>query len=197
MIYGIIYYIIFLVLLSLLFWAIEDNTINKFGTKMVEIDGQQYMVPDFTAFEGDPKMIKSIGSKLTCDTLSNITGQNIKINRSVQGSRSMLSGNPLKSDCTDMANNIMVDYKPREYYTYEGQNHINKNVYEFYNRLALDALKKDSIKNMGYDYIEIPYTVDKCENQNGNLKCYKHVDEDIRRKRIRNYLKQRLLEVLK
>ena len=197
MIYSIVYYLIFLIIITLIFWAIEDSTINKFGTKMVEVDGQQYMVPDFTAFEGDPKIIKSIGSKLTCDSLSNITGQNVKINKNIEGSRSILSGNPLKIDCHDMSNNIMVDYKPREFYTYEGRNNINDNIYEFYNRLAMDALKKDKIKELGYDYIEVPYTVDKCEKINGELKCSKYVDESVRRVRIKKYLKERLLQVLR
>lgn len=197
MIYSIVYYLIFLIIITLIFWAIEDSTINKFGTKMVEVDGQQYMVPDFTAFEGDPKIIKSIGSKLTCDSLSNITGQNVKINKNIEGARSILSGNPLKTDCHDMSNNIMVDYKPREFYTYEGRNNINDNIYEFYNRLAMDALKKDKIKELGYDYIEVPYTVDKCEKINGELKCSKYVDESVRRVRIKKYLKERLLQVLR
>lgn len=196
MIYAIIYYIIFLILITLIFWAIEDSTINKFGTKLVEIDGQQYVVPDFTALEGDPKIIKSIGSKLVCDSLSRLTGTKVKINRNIENSRSLLSGNPLKVDCYDQSNGIAAGYKPYEFYTYEGKNNFNRDVYEFYNRLALDASMKDTLASNDVLYIDVPYTVDKCEKVNGQLKCSKFVDEKIRNKRIDNYLKQKLSQAL-
>jgi len=196
MIYTFIYYIIFLILITLIFWAIEDSTINKFGTKLIEVDGQQYVVPDFTALEGDPKYIKSLGNKLVCDSLEKLTGQKVKINRNLEGSRSILSGNPLKVDCYDQSNGFAAGYKPYEYYTYEGKNNVNKDVYEFYNRLALDASMKDSLSKMDVNYIDVPYTVDKCEKINGKLKCSKYVDEKIRRKRIYNYLKSKLSQIL-
>ena len=196
MIYAIIYYIIFLILVTIIFWAIEDSTINKFGTKLMEVDGQQYIVPDFTALEGDPKIIKSIGSKLVCDSLSRLTGTKVKINRNIEGSRSLLSGNPLKVDCFDQSNSIAAGYKPYEFYTYEGKNNINKDVYEFYNRLALDASMKDSLLTNEVRYIDVPYTVDKCEKINGQLKCSKFVEEKVRNKRIDNYLKQKLAQAL-
>jgi len=196
MIYALIYYIIFLILVTLIFWAIEDSTINKFGTKLIEVDGQQYVVPDFTALEGDPKVIKSIGSKLVCDSLSELTGQKVKINRNIEGSRSLLSGNPLKVDCIDQSNGIAAGYKPYEFYMYEGKNNLNKDVYEFYNRLALDASMKDTLGSLDVSYIDVPYTVDKCEKINGKLKCNKFVDENVRRKRITKYLKTKLGQVL-
>lgn len=196
MIYAIIYYFIFLILITLIFWAIEDSTINKFGTKLVEVDGQQYVVPDFTALEGEPKVIKSIGSKLVCDSLEELTGQKVKINRNIEGSRSMLSGNPLKVDCFDQSNGIAAGYKPYEFFTYEGKNNLNKDVYEFYNRLALDASMKDTLREMDVVYIDVPYTVDKCEKVNGKLKCSKFVDEAVRRKRITNYFKSKLSQAL-
>ena len=196
MIYALIYYLIFLILITILFWIIEDSTINKFGTKLVEVDGQQYMVPDFTAFEGDPKIIKSIGSKLVCDSLNRITGAKIKINRNIEGSRSLLSGNPLKVDCFDPNNKIAAGYKPYEFYTYEGKNNINNDIYEFYNRLAIDASMKDTLSEKDIIYLEVPYTVDKCEKVNGELKCSKFVDEKVRKKRIDNYLKHKLSQAL-
>jgi hypothetical protein len=196
MFYAIIYYLIFLVLMTMVFWFIEDSTINKFGTKIIEVDGQSFLVPDFTALEGEPRLIKSIGSKLTCDSLEKITGQKIKINRNLEGSRNLLSGNTLKVDCLDEANNISAEYKPREFYTFEGKNNINEDVYEFYNRLAIDASKKDFLSSQQKLHIEIPYTIDKCETIDGKLKCEKYVDESIRRKRIYNYMKKKILERL-
>lgn len=196
MIYSIIYYLIFLIFLTILFWVIEDSTINKFSTKLVEVDGQQYMVPDFTALEGDPRTIKTIGTKLVCDALESLTGQKVKINRNVTGSRSLLSGSPLKVGCLDSSNGIAAGYKPYEFYNYNGKDNINWDVYEFYNRLALDASMKDSLNNLDIHYIEVPYTVDKCERVNGELKCSKFVDEGVRRKRIKNFLKKRLEQAL-
>jgi hypothetical protein len=180
----------------MIFWVLEDNTINKFGTKIIEVDGQSFMVPDFTALEGEPRLIKSIGSKLTCDALGALTGQKIKINRSIEGSRSLLSGNPLKVDCLDESNNITAEYKSREFYTYEGKNNFNNDIYDFYNRLALDASKKDYLSQQQKLHIEIPYIVDKCENIEGKLKCEKYVDDNIRYKRIYKFLKNKLLEKL-
>ena len=196
MIYSIIYYLIFLIFLTILFWVIEDSTINKFGTKLVEVDGQQYMLPDFTALEGDPRIIKSVGTKLVCDALESLTSQKVKINRNLEGSKSLLSGNPLKVDCLDIANGIAAGYKPYEFYTYEGKNNLNQDIYEFYNRLALDASMKDSLRKQDIHYIDVPYTVDKCENIKGELKCSKFVDEGVRKKRIRNFLKSKLAQAL-
>lgn len=196
MIYSIIYYLIFLIFLTLMFWAIEDSTINKFGTKLVEVDGQQYMVPDFTALEGDPKIIKSIGSKLVCDALESLTSQKVKINRNIEGSKSLLSGNPLKVDCMDLSNGIAAGYKPYEFYSFNGKDNFNKDVYEFYNRLALDASMKDNLNKLDIHYIDVPYTVDKCEKINGELKCEKYVQEGVRRKRIKNFIKNKLAQAL-
>lgn len=196
MIYGLIYYFIFLIIITLIFWAIEDSTINKFGTKLVEVDGQQFVVPDFTALEGDPKILKSIGSKLVCDSLERLTGQKVKINRNIENSRSLLSGNPLKVDCLDQSNGIAAGYKPYEFYNYQGRDNVNNDVYEFYNRLAIDASMKDTLSSMNITHIDVPYTVDKCEKVNGKLKCSKFVDEKVRRKRIDNYLKTKLSQAL-
>lgn len=196
MIYGLIYYFIFLIIITLIFWAIEDSTINKFGTKLVEVDGQQFVVPDFTALEGDPKILKSIGSKLVCDSLERLTGQKVKINRNIENSRSLLSGNPLKVDCLNPSNGIAAGYKPYEFYNYQGRDNVNNDVYEFYNRLAIDASMKDTLSSMNITHIDVPYTVDKCEKVNGKLKCSKFVDEKVRRKRIDNYLKSKLGQAL-
>ena len=146
--------------------------------------------------EGEPKVIKSIGSKLVCDSLEELTGQKVKINRNIEGSRSMLSGNPQKVDCFDQSNGIAAGYKPYEFYTYEGSNNVNKDVYDFYNRMALDASMKDTLGKMDVVYIDVPYTVDKCEKVNGELKCSKFVEESVRRKRITNYFKSKLAQAL-
>ena len=195
MLYNFIYFLIFFVIVSVIFWIIEDQAMQNFGTKMVEIDGQHYLVPDFGPKGRDPKMIKSTGSVLACESLQELTGQRVKLNREVPGTKSVVSGKPILVDCHDINNNIMVDYKSREFYTYNGPDHINDDIYEFYDRLALDSQKKEKINNIGYNYIEIPYTVDNCYTENNQLKCTANLPQGIRKKRIKDYLKEKIIRV--
>lgn len=192
MLYNFIYFIIFFVVVSIIFWILEDQVSQNFGTKMVEIDGQHYLVPDFGPKGRDPKMIKSMGSTLACESLQELTGQRVKLNREVPGTKSVVSGKPILVDCHDINNNIMVDYKSREFYTYNGPDHINNDIYEFYDRLAIDSQKKEKISDIGYNYIEIPYKVDNCIIQEGELKCYQDLPVGVRKKRIKDYLKEKI-----
>ena len=193
MLYNFIYFLIFFIIVSIIFWILEDQAMQNFGTKMVEIDGQHYLVPDFGPKERDPKIIKTSGSNLACDSLNEITGQRVKINREVPDTKSIVSGKPILVDCHDINNNIMVDYKSREFYTYNGPDHINENIYEFYDRLALDTQKKEKINKLGYKYIEIPYLIDNCEKENNKWNCKNNLPLKLRKERIKNYLKERII----
>lgn len=193
---NLIYYLIFAILTTCLLIWLEKNFSNfEQGTKVVEIDGVQYMVPDFKPREFDPKSIKSIGSRLTCESLGEILGQKVKYNSTVPGSKSMISGDSLYVDCHEPNTNIMVDYKPMKLYDFNGSDHINNDVYEFYNRLALDNLKKDKISQLRYNYIEVPYSVDICEYNNGEKSCEENKPYSLRKSRIKNFLHEKLLEV--
>jgi len=173
---------------------IEDQAMQNFGTKMVEIDGQHYLVPDFGAKGRDPKMIKSTGSNLACESLQEITGQRVKANRDVPGTKSVVSGKPILVDCHDINNNIMVDYKSREFFTYNGPDHVNEDIYEFYDRLALDTQKKEKISKLGYNYIEIPYLIDNCIKEGDEWNCKNNLPLSLRKERIKNYLKEKIIE---
>lgn len=194
MLYNIIYFLIFFAIVSVLFWFLEDQAMQSFGTKMVEIDGQTYLVPDFGPKGKDPKIIKTTGSTLACESLQELTGQRIKFNREVPQTKSVVSGRPILVDCHDVNNNIMVDYKPREFFTYNGPDHVNNDIYEFYDRLALDTQKKESIGNMKYNYIEIPYLIDNCTKVDGEWNCKTNVPHELRKERIKEYLKQKIID---
>ena len=194
MLYNFIYFLIFFIIAAIIFWLIEDQAMQGFGTKMVEIDGQHYLVPDFGAKGRDPKVIKSTGSNLACESLQEITGQKVKYNRTIEGSKSVISGRPIMVDCQDTNNNIMVDYKPREFFTFNGPDHINNDVYEFYDRLALDTQKKERIGALGHNYIEIPYLVDNCVKVNNEWDCKKNIPLSLRKERIKKYLKEKIIE---
>lgn len=195
MLYNIIYFLIFFAIVTVIFWFIEDQMMSSTGTKMVEIDGQHYLVPDYGPKGKDPKMIKSTGSVLACESLQEITGQRVKINREVPGTKSVVSGKPILVDCHDVNNNIMVDYKSREFYTYNGPDHINEDIYEFYNRLALDTLKKEKITEIGYKYIDIPYTIDNCQKIGNTINCSQQIPLDIRKDKIKDYLQEQIISV--
>jgi hypothetical protein len=193
MIYNIIYFILFFLIVTIIFWILEDKAMESFGTKMVEIDGQQFLIPDYGPKGKDPKIIKSTGSVLACESLKEITGQRVKLNREVPGAKSVVSGKPILVDCHDIKNNIMVDYKSREFYTFNGPDHINEDIYEFYDRWALDTIKKETINNIGFKYIEIPYMVDNCSENQGVLECHKNIPMHIRKERIKNYLQEKII----
>lgn len=193
MISNLIYSLIFIIFVAFVIALVEDKAKRNFGTKIIEIDGNHFLVPDFSNKGSDPKEIRSTGSRLTCETLTDITGQRVRLNNYVEGSKSIITGDPVHVDCHELTNNIMVDYKPREFYTFNGSDHINNDVYEFYDRLALDTIKKERISKLGYKYIEVPYTIDKCEKTEQGFKCHDNVDDNTRKQKIRDFLKEKLL----
>jgi len=193
MLYNFIYFLIFFIIVSIIFLILEDQLSQNFGTKMVEIDGQHFLVPDFGPKGKDPKMIKTTGSNLACESLNEITGQRVKINREVPETKSVISGRPILVDCHDTSNNIMVDYKSREFYTYNGPDHINEDIYEFYDRLALDTQKKEKMNKLGYKYIEIPYLIDNCNKEGDKWSCTDGLPIGLRKERIKNYLKEKII----
>lgn len=193
MVYNIIYYIIIMIIIGLIIFYIEDAVANNFQSKSIEFEGQTIMIPDISSFEGEPKLIKSNGSKLACEMLSKITGQKVKYNKSIDGDRGFLHRGQIV-DCFETYNNIMLDYIPREYYTYNGPDHFNRNVYDSYNRWALHESKKGRIAENQNLYIEVPFTVDKCHRDKDNtLICKQNVPENIRRQRLEKYIREKVL----
>ena len=193
MVYNIIYYIIIAIICGFIIYYIEEAIANNFRSKTVEFEGQTIMVPDISSFEGEPKTIKTNGSKLACETLSEITGQKVKYNKSIDNDRGFLYRGQIV-DCYETNNNIMLDYIPREFYTYNGPDNFNRNVYDAYNRWALHASKKDKISNNDMKFIEVPFTVDKCHRDKSNkLICKQNVPENIRRQRLQEYIREKVL----
>jgi hypothetical protein len=102
MISNLIYSFIFIIFVALIIALIEDKAKKNFGTKIIEIDGNHFLVPDFSSKGSDPKEIRSTGSKITCEVLSDLTGQRVRLNNYVDGSKSVITGDPVHVDCHEM-----------------------------------------------------------------------------------------------
>lgn len=188
---NIIYYLLFTVItFTILLWIFDSKLYNSFTSKIVEIDGNHFVVPIFSFPKDDPSYIRSSGSKLLCESLQEILKRPIKINKEVVGSRSIITGNPIYTDCQERTLKISSDYKTEDFYKYEKPGVYNKDVYEFYDRLALDSIKKTKISDLGYDHIDVPWTIDLCKNK----KCDFATPLELRKKRIKEYIRKKLLE---
>jgi len=195
--YNFFYYIIFTVLIFVLIGIIFDRLSNSVDTKVVEMDGMHYMVPYYKGIGKDPRMIKDTGSIIACESLAEIMNQKVKLNASVSGAKSMNTGNSLNVDCYHPMTNTMVDYKPESFYKFTGKDINNSSHYEFYDRLALDEVKKQTIYEKNINYIEIPYLVDMCtyDPKNKEYSCSDKKDINERKKIIKNYLQKKLVEI--
>ena len=92
--------------------------------------------------KSDPANIKNLGTRLSCDLLKDITGQQISLNQGIQGTKSFLSGNKLSVDCIEPYSGIALDYLPEQFFYYDNKG-PNEDVYEFYDRVALNEYKKE------------------------------------------------------
>ena len=73
----------------------------------------------------------------------------------------------------------------------------NKDVYEFYDRVALNEYKKENLINGGIKYLNIPYTVDHCtKNKEGDMECENNPSIMVRKERIKNYLQTKISDIL-
>ena len=181
----------------MVFIYLENRLSNSIESKVVEIDGMHYIIPTFTSIKSDPKDIKNIGSKLACESVGEILNQHVKHNMEIPGSKSFLTGNPLQVDCFDPSTKIMVDYNTENFYSFKGSDRYNKDFYEFYDRLALDSLKKEKIKELGYEYIEVPYTTDLCkkDEKTNRIICNEKTSNSERKIKIKEYIRQQLINI--
>jgi hypothetical protein len=167
-------------------------------TQIVEIDGMHYMVPVFNGFQKDPKMIKDVGSVLVCESLAEIMNQKVKMNYPVPEARSVTTGNSIFTDCFHQGTETLVDYRPKAHYKFSGPDLYNDNEYDFYDRHALEEIKKESIIKSKLNYIEIPYLVDMCtfDPEKDEYNCSDHVSKDKRKERIMTHLREKLVQIL-
>lgn len=183
----ILYYLLFTAVLTIFLWYFDKRLSNKFETKTIEIDGKTYFITDLKTSLNEPKKIKNLGTELVCSSLSDILGKKIYKNKGIERQYSIVTGDEHIVDCYEKNTKIAADYIPEEVFNYEGISNYNKDVYEFYDRLAILSDKKQKLINNGYNYIEVPYTVDKYDNNN---------DPKIRQQRIKDYISKEIKRLL-
>jgi len=193
-----LYYILFTSLIILVFYLIFDKLNSSMDNQIVEIDGMHYMIPVFNGFKKDPKMIKDVGSVLVCESLAEIMNQKVKMNYPVPEARSVATGNSIFADCYHQGTETLIDYRPKAHYKFTGPDLYNNNEYDFYDRHALEEIKKESIIKEGLNYIEIPYLIDMCtyDREKEEYTCKDNVDRRKRKERIMQHLREKLVQML-
>jgi len=164
---------------------------------MFEIDGNTYIISNMgNNKKVDPANLKNLGTRISCDLLKDITGQQIMTDASITGTKSFISGDKLSVECIEPYSGIAIDYLSKDFYSFKNGG-PNKDVYEFYDRVALNEYKKENLVNGGIKYVNIPYTVDHCtKNSKGEYKCEDNPSINIRKQRIKNYLNSKINDIL-
>ena len=190
--------ILTMIIITYIFYWLEMKMLENgyIQQKIMDIDGNKFLVPTFVLPDSDPSRISNIGSKLTCESLSELMGQKVEKNKYFGDIRSVVSKSGTYIDCYEPKTKLGVDYLPRDYYKYEGPDYKNTDVYDFYDRMAINESKKEKFQLKKNNYIEVPYKVDICEEKEGKLYCNKNTDHGIRKQRIKEYLKEKLGSVL-
>tara|TARA_R110001592_G_scaffold18816_17_gene77909 strand:- start:35237 stop:35764 length:528 start_codon:yes stop_codon:yes gene_type:complete len=164
--------------------------------KIVDIDGNKFLVPTFVLPDSDPAKISSIGSKLTCESLSEVLDQQVEKNKYFGDVRSVVSKRGTYVDCYEPKTNIILDYLSQDYYKYEGPDYKNLDVYDFYNRMAINESKKEKLFAKKNNYFEVPYMIDICKEVDGKTICDKNTDHNLRKQRIKSYLREKIATLI-
>lgn len=164
---------------------------------MFEIDGNTYIISNMgSSKKTDPANLKNVGTRISCDILKDITGQQVMTDAEITGTKSFISGNKLAVECIEPYSGIAIDYLSKDFFSYKNGG-PNKDVYEFYDRVALNEYKKESLINGGIKYVSIPYTVDHCsKNAEGDTVCENNPSINVRKERIKNYLNSKINDIL-
>jgi len=102
----------------------------------------------------------------------------------------------LSVDCIEPYSGIAIDYLSKDFYSFRNGG-PNKDVYEFYDRVALNEYKEENLINGGINYVNIPYTVDHCtKNKNGDYVCDDNPSINVRKQRIKTYLDSKINDIL-
>lgn len=190
--------ILTMIVITFIFYWIEMKLLESgyIQQKIVDIDGNKFLVPTFVLPDSDPAKISSVGSKLTCESLAEVLGQQVEKNKYFGDIRSVVSKKGTYVDCYEPKSNITLDYLAPDYYKYEGPDYKNSDVYDFYNRMAINESKKEKLSAKKSNYFGIPYLVDICENVNGKTVCNKNTDHNTRKTRIKEYLKEKISAII-
>lgn len=190
--------LLYILFLTILIWQLvfSENSLLGKQEAMFEIDGNKYVISNMGgARKSDPAPIKNVGTRLSCDLLHNITGQRVSNGQDIENTSSFISGNKLNVDCIEPYSGIAIDYLPEDFHNYDGSP-PNKDVYEFYDRVALNEFKKEKLNEIGIKYLTIPYTIDHCVENNGELQCVKNPNINVRKERLKKYISTKINDIL-
>ena len=198
MIKRIIKSILVLIITTAIFYWLELKLLESgyIEQRIIDVDGNKFMVPTFVFRDSDPRKISDIGSKLTCESVKEILGQKTENNKYFKDIKSVVSKKGTYVDCYEPKTSVAVDYLSDDYYKFKGPDYINTDVYDFYNRMAITESKKEKLFEKKLNYIQVPYKIDICENIKGVNKCDKGTPIDVRKKRIKEYLRQKIIDIL-
>lgn len=191
--------LLYITFLLILIWQIvfSENSLLGKQEAMFEIDGNTYIISNMGGSKKvDPPNIKNVGTRLSCDLLKDITGQQVTNDKGIEGTKSFISGDKLSVDCIEPYSGIAIDYLPKDFYSFK-YGGPNKDIYEFYDRVALNEYKKENLLNGGIKYVSVPYVVDHCtKNKDGEMKCEENPNITTRRQRIKSYLNTKINDIL-
>ena len=108
-------YIIFLLIMIWQLVVSEESTLGK-QEAMFEFDGNTYVISNMGKTNMDPVDIKNVGSRISCDSLKDITGQKISLNHSVKETKSFISGNNLSVQCIEPFSGVAIDYLSKDFF---------------------------------------------------------------------------------
>jgi len=175
----------------------SENSLLGKQEAMFEMDGNTYVISNMGGSrKTDPVSLKNVGTRLSCDILKDITGQPVSVDQQIENTKSFISGNRLSVDCIEPQSGIAIDYLSEDFHKYSG-GLPNKDVYEFYDRLALNQYKKEILSEGGINHMNIPYTIDHCDkSSDGNLVCDKNPSIKDRKRRLKEYLSTTVSDML-
>ncbi len=191
--------ILYIAFLLILIWQLvfSENSLMGKQEAMFEIDGNTYIISNMGGNKKtDPVNLKNVGTRISCDLLKDITGQQVATDAGIMGTKSFISGDKLFVDCIEPYSGIAIDYLSKDFYSFKNGG-PNKDVYEFYDRVALNEYKKENLTNGGIKHVNIPYTVDHCtKTSDGEYKCEDNPSITLRKQRIKNYLDSKINDIL-
>ena len=190
--------ILVLIITTAIFYWLEMKLMESgyIEQRVVEIDGNKFLVPTFVLRDSDPRKISDVGSKLTCESMNEVLGQKTEYNKYFGDVKSVVSKKGTYVDCYEPKTSIAVDYLAEDYYKFNGPDYINGSVYDFYNRMAINESKKEKLFQKKLNYLEVPYNVDICELKDGVYHCDKNTPISLRKERIKSYLKEKIIDIL-
>ena len=187
---------LYIILILVILWqlTLSENSLLGKQEASFELDGNTYVISNMgnAKHQLDPADLKNVGTRISCDTLKEVTGQQVLQNHEINGTKSFISGKKLSVSCVEPYSKIAIDYLPEGFYSY-GKSSPSKDVYEFYDRVALNKYKEDELKKGGMNYFTIPYNVDHDNCETGKCRI---PDMKTRKNRIRDYIQNRIENIL-